>query len=93
MANNILISYDLKTPGQSYKAVSECIKGLGGWAKVNESFWYVDSTLTAAQARDQLLTVLDTNDSVFVVNASSGQAAWHNLSDKVSAFVRDHWTK
>jgi len=93
MANNITISYDLKAPGRNYRAVADKIKGLGGWAKVTESFWYVDSTFTAAQARDYILPALDDNDRLFVVNASNGQAAWHNLSDQVSTYLRNHWAK
>jgi len=93
MANNIVVSYDLKTPGQNYKAVADKIKELGGWAKVNESFWYVDSTFSATEARDHIRTALDANDSLFVLSASSGQAAWHNLSDQVGRYVRDHWNQ
>ena len=91
MANNIAISYDLKAPGRNYAAVANKIKELGGWAKVTESFWYVDSAFTASQARDHILPALDANDTLFVVNASNGQAAWHNLSDRVSSYVREHW--
>lgn len=91
MANNIAISCDLKTPARNNGAVIERIKGLGGWAKVTESFWYVDSAFSAAQARDHILPALEANDTLFVVNASNGQAAWHNVSDKVSRYVRDHW--
>jgi hypothetical protein len=92
MANNIAISYDLKGPGQNYPAVAEKIKALGGWAKVTESFWYVDSTFSAAQARDYILPALDENDKLFVVNATNGQAAWHNLSDAAATYLRKHWT-
>lgn len=93
MANNLTITYDLISPGQNYPAVEEKIKGLGGWAKVTETFWYVDSVYTAAQARDHVLPALDANDKLFVVNASNGQAAWHNLSDVVANYVRNHWSQ
>ncbi len=93
MANNIAISYDLKGPSRNYPAVAKKIKELGGWAKVNESFWYVDSVFTAAQARDHILPALDSNDKLFVVNATNGQAAWHNLSDQVASYLRNHWSR
>lgn len=93
MSNNLLISYDLISPGQHYEAVVEKIKELGGWAKVEYSFWYVNSTYTAAQARDHIKTVLDANDKLFVVDASNGTAAWHGLTDPVSTYIRDNWSK
>ncbi len=34
MANNIFISYDLKSPGQDYSKIISEIKTLGPWAKV-----------------------------------------------------------
>lgn len=91
MANNLHISYDLNTPGQNYDAVIEEIKKLGNWAKVHKSFWYVNSSLTAAQARDRIWAVMDKNDTVYVVDATNNSAGWNNLSDKASAFIKDKW--
>ena len=93
MANNLHISYDLITPGQNYQSVIAKIKELGNWAKIGYSFWYVNSTYTASEARDHIVVALDANDKLYVVDASNGVAAWHNISDQVSQFVRDKWTK
>lgn len=93
MSNNIHISYDLKESHRNYDAVIDKIKKLGSWARINQSFWYVDSLYTASQARDFILPALLAGDSLFVVNASNGQAAWHGLSENVSSFVREHWQK
>lgn len=91
MAYNLTISYDLKSPGRNYDAVSAKIKELGSWAKVNESYWYVSSEFTASQARDRILSALDVNDSLCVVSATQNQAAWHNLSSEVANFLKQHW--
>ena len=91
MANNLHISYDLKEPGKNYDRVIEAVKNLGSWAKVHYSFWYVKSDLTAAQARDALIRAIDRNDSVYVVDATNNDAAWHNTSPKVSEFIRERW--
>lgn len=49
MANNLFITYDLiKT--KDYAAVHNAIKTLGGWAKVTESNWYVNSSFSAEEA-------------------------------------------
>lgn len=93
MANNLHISYDLNDPGQNYDRVIESIKSLGEWAKIHYSYWYVNSELSASQACDAVSAVMDHNDSLYVVDATNNHAAWKNLSDKVSNFIRDKWTK
>ena len=93
MANTLLISYDLHAPGQNYDSVIEEIKSLGDWAKVHKSFWFVDSTLSASKAAERLWGKMDSNDSLFVVDAKNNEACWYNLSDKVSNFLKEHWHK
>jgi len=93
VANNLHISYDLMESGKNYEEVIAKIKELGNWAKIEYSFWYVNSTYTAAQARDHVKSVLDNNDKLYVVDASNGSAAWHGLSDEVGNFIRDKWPK
>ncbi|MCG9699660.1 CRISPR-associated protein Cas2 [Vibrio natriegens] len=93
MANNLFISYDLNSPGQNYDNVIEEIKSLGSWAKVQKSFWYVNSTLTASQARARVWAKMDTNDSLIVVDASNNSASWNGLSDEVGNFIKDKWLK
>lgn len=91
MANNLLISYDLYSPGQDYKNVIEAIKSLGNWAKVHKSYWYVSSSMTAKQAADKIWTKMDSNDSLIVINASTNDAYWFNLSQEVSSYLRSKW--
>ena len=91
--NNLHISYDLNQPGKNYAAVIETIKGMGAWAHVHKSFWHVKSALTAEQARDRLWKVMDSSDTVYVVDATNNAAAWQNLDTKVSELIRDQWHK
>lgn len=91
MPNNLHISYDLKNPGQTYNKVIDAIKKMGGWAKIQYSLWYVTTSLTAEQARNILRNVIDGNDSLYIVDATSNEAAWHNLSPEVSAFIHENW--
>ncbi|RLL64603.1 hypothetical protein D8666_22615 [Ochrobactrum soli] len=93
MANNLHISYDLMNPGQNYDAVIDAIKGLGSWAKIHKSFWYVNSTYSAAEARNIVWGVMDSNDKLYVVDATNNEAAWENLSDEVSNHIKNQWTK
>jgi len=93
MANNLFISYDLNSPDQNYSAVIEEIKSLGKWAKVQKSFWYVNSSLTTSQAVDRVWAKMDMNDSLIVVDATNNNAAWQGLSAEVANFIKDKWTK
>jgi hypothetical protein len=91
MANNLHISYDLHEPGKNYDSVIAAVKGLGSWAKIHYSFWYVKSNLTAEQARDAIVRVIDANDSVYVVDSTNNNAAWKNISPEAAQYIRDHW--
>lgn len=91
MATNLFISYDLFKPNQHYEAVISEIKTLGSWASIHKSLWYVDSPLTAQEAEQRVWAKMDSNDKLIVVDASHNQAAWNNLPDNVSQFVKDRW--
>ncbi|EKO3968816.1 hypothetical protein EF707_06180 [Vibrio fluvialis] len=93
MANNLFISYDLNSPGQNYDNVIREIKSLGSWAKVQKSFWYVNSNLTSREATDKVWAKMDKNDSLVVVDATNGNASWQNLTDEVANHIKDQWTK
>jgi hypothetical protein len=93
MANNLFISYDLNSPGQDYAKVIEAIKGLGSWAKMQKSFWYVNSSKTAAQAANIVWASMDANDSLVVVDATNGSAAWQGISQEVAKHIQDQWSK
>lgn len=92
MPNNLFISYDLNSPGQNYDSVIDEIKKLGRWAKVQKSLWYVNSNLSAYQARDQVWAKMDRNDSLIVVDAKNNMAAWYGLSDEVGSYISDNWS-
>lgn len=72
-----IVCYDLPEPGRNYTTLHEKIKSYGTWARVTESNWVIVTTKTAVQLRDDLLSVLDVNDRLFVVK-SGREAAWHN---------------
>ena len=91
--NNLFISYDLKNPGQNYERVITAIKGLGSWAKVQYSLWYVSTSYTAKQAADIVRRAQDTNDTLIVIDATNNDAAWYGLDQKVSDFLQQNWNK
>ncbi|PCI49384.1 MAG: CRISPR-associated protein Cas2 [Oceanospirillales bacterium] len=90
---NLVITYDLKKSGQNYEGVIEAIKSFGGWARVQGSVWYVKTTLSASAVRDSLLRHIDSNDSLFVTDATNNDAAWYGLTDEVSDYLKQQWNK
>lgn len=91
--NNLFISYDLKNPGQNCERVINAIKGLGSWAKVQYSFWYVSSSCAAKQAADIVRRAQDANDTLIVVDATNNDAACYGIDRTVSEFLQRNWNK
>lgn len=89
--NNLTISYDLYKQGQDYHAIIGEIKTLGNWARLHKSVWHVKSGLSAAQAVERLKRVIDSNDSLYIVDSTNNESAWCNLDSKVSEFLQQNW--
>lgn len=92
MANNLFVTYDLiKT--KDYPAVHAAIKSLGGWAKVTESNWYVNSNYTAEAAAKLVRAAMDNDDKLIVVDATNNSFYSYNLSDEVINKMQSCWNK
>lgn len=91
MSNNLFISYDLMNPGQNYDKVIEAIKSLGSWAKVHQSFWYVNSQYSSRQAAEHVWKFMDRNDKLLVADTSNNDAYWYNLDNIVSEHIQKQW--
>ncbi len=91
MANNLFVSYDLYNPGQNYEKVIEAIKALGSWAKIHQSVWYVRSSYSAEQVANAVWKVMDSSDSLIVIDATNNTAYWYNLNNKVSDYLKTNW--
>jgi CRISPR/Cas system-associated endoribonuclease Cas2 len=84
------VTYDLHNPGQKYEEVSELLKSLGGWWKHFDSFWLISTSQhTAANIRDALKEVTDTNDKIFVIKVSENWAAY-NVSETGTDWLKKH---
>jgi hypothetical protein len=71
-----IVTYDLKKPGQSYEPLW---KRLAAWKAVRalESTWFISTTSSAVELRDDLKRYVDENDRLFV--GALGACAWHNI--------------
>lgn len=76
-----IVAYDLKSPNdttEDYKRVIDVIKqDFSSWCHIEQSVWLVDTTMTTAEARDHLKTVLNSNDVLFVGCMSGKWASWN----------------
>jgi hypothetical protein len=86
----ILITYDLKSPGQKYEKVHETIRNQGAWWHQLESTWIVaGSTLTAQGVSDALVPHLDANDTLLCLNIS-GDARQGWLPQTAWDWIKQH---
>ncbi|RJE84011.1 hypothetical protein [Paracoccus onubensis] len=64
-----LITYDLNKETVRPKIVDK-IKDFGSWARLSESSYAVDTTLTSDQVYDRFKQILDSNDHLLVIRLS-----------------------
>jgi len=61
-----LITYDLNHE-KTRPPILEKIKELGGWAKLSESCYAVDTNLTVEQIYARLQPLIDENDNLYII--------------------------
>lgn len=83
-----LISYDLIGPNRDYEAVIKKIKSYSKWARPLESVWIIKTDNSAVTIRDNIASVMDSNDKI-IVTLLSGEAAWRNLPEDVSKWLKE----
>lgn len=81
-----LVSYDLSAPGRDYSTLHTFLKSQSSWARVLESVWYVDTSLSTTALRDKLKSLIDANDHLLVVNVGRAALAWYNLDNEVASW-------
>ena len=72
MTYNLFIAYDLMQPGQNYEAVRNQIKDLGQWHQFQLSLFYVHTIHSPQDAYALVVSVMDGNDRLAVIDASGG---------------------
>lgn len=88
--NTILVSYDLRAPGKDYARLWEHLQSYQDYIKPLESFWLLRTSYSAEQVRNTVKQYIDANDRLIVINVTSDAAAWFNLSDKHSQWIKDN---
>ena len=81
----VLVTYDLKKPGQNYSAVFDYLKKFTH-CKGMESVWLLDTITSCETIRESLRSVADSNDIIFVVRL---QRDWSSLNYSCAAWLND----
>ena len=81
------ISYDLRKQ-RDYESLYECIKSYGTYSHALESTWLIATNQTAAQVRDNLAEVMDSDDGLLVTRLQ-GESAWIGLRDKTTEWLKN----
>lgn len=85
----LLVGYDLNRPVQDYPKLTGYLRAFGIYWHHLDSTWLIRTTLTAVQLRDQLLSYIDRNDELLVIEVTGGPAAWYGFNDSGSNWIKE----
>lgn len=82
-----IVTYDLHKQGQNYECIIQKLNAYGTHWHMQQSVWIIETTQSAAQVRDNLITCLDANDKLFVAKLS-GEAAWYGYTSDINQWLK-----
>lgn len=75
------VTYDLNASGQNYSGLYKKIESLGQTNHALQNLWLLSTNQSADYIRDQIRSVVDNNDFVFVMQLYRGSySAWMPVS-------------
>ncbi|MGK3949509.1 hypothetical protein [Microbacterium sp. K2] len=87
----LLIGYDLNKQ-KNYPDLIEAIKALSAaWWHHLDSTWLVVTNRSAEQARNVLVTHLDADDELLVIDVTGQPRAWHGFNEKGSDWLSNSY--
>lgn len=84
------VNYDLNKEGQDYTKLIDYLKSHQAWAKPLKSSFFVKTTMTAAQLRDEVKKHIDATDDVVVVTVTGSSWATFGLSSQLNEWLRNN---
>ncbi len=87
-----IISYDLRIPetSEDYTKIIGKIKSLGGWATPLKSVWFVTTTQSTSEIRDELKFQTDWNDGLIVIEITNADWASKGIDSKVTEWMKNN---
>jgi hypothetical protein len=73
--------------------VERAIASLGPYYRLQSDIWLLSAEQTVNAVRNRLVQELGKMDSLFVIDASHGKAAWFNFGPEADARIRRVWKK
>ncbi len=83
----LLVTYDLKKPGQDYSALLDEIKSYS-WARLSESSYAIKTTETPDTVFDKLRPHVDQNDYIYVITLNNPRRGYG--PEKVNEWLEEN---
>lgn len=89
--SNLLVGYDLNSPGKDYRPLIEKLKSsYSNWWHCLDSTWIIVTNKTPVQVRDELAGLMDSNDELLVIDTNGGSAAWRGFDSNCSTWLKSN---
>ena len=87
-----LISYDLRVPetSEDYQKLIKLIKGYSGWAKPLKSVWFIKTSKSVSEVRDELNKETDANDGLLVIDITGANWGTVGISTEVTDWMKEN---
>ena len=73
--------------------LEEAINSLGQAYRLTNNVWIISTDQTVSAVRNRLVQELGKADSLFIIDASRGKAAWFNFGPEADSRIRKVWQK
>lgn len=83
---------DQKAQGGSSN-IEGAIGSLGLYYRLTNNVWIISTNQSVSAVRNRLVQELGKSDSLFVIDASRGKAAWFNFGPEADVRIRRVWQK
>jgi len=85
-----LVGYDLDKPDQEYEPLIKKLKSYGTWWHNLDSTWFVVSTNTVTQVRDELGELVGKSDKLLVVEVTLDSWASRGFNKEANDWLTKH---
>jgi hypothetical protein len=89
MANTLLVGYDLKK-GQDYEDLITYLKSTGTYWHHLDSTWFVVTSLSPSELRDEIKRHVNSDDEVLVMDVKGDGWASFGLSTRATDWLKKH---
>ena len=74
--HNVFIAFTLRDPKRRQNRLVQCITGLGVWAPISRTMWYLSTTCSSKDVFQRLLSAVEEGDHLCVFDSAGNVATW-----------------